>query len=61
MLGINFGPGFLPIEEEGSTEEIGQYIGNNLGAYAPQAGLEDVEVTILYEGKSLEHYFPRQW
>lgn len=58
-LSINFGPGFLPSEEDGSTEEIEQYIGNTLGVYADQAGLEDVEVTILYEGKPFEHYFPR--
>lgn len=39
LLIINFGPGFLPINEDGSTEEIEQYISNTLGVYASEAGL----------------------
>ncbi len=58
VLTINFGRGFLSTEEDGSTEEVVQYIENTLGAYANRAGLDEVEVRILYEGKPFEHYFP---
>ncbi|WP_369350103.1 N-acetylmuramoyl-L-alanine amidase [Stenotrophomonas sp. JAG2] len=58
LLVIDFGAGFLPAEQDHSTEEIVQYISNTLAAYAGQAGLHEVQVQVLYEGKPFEFYFP---
>lgn len=57
-LVIDFGAGFLPAEQDHSTEEIVQYISNTLAAYAEQAGLHEVQVQVLYEGRPFEFYFP---
>lgn len=57
-LTIDYGAGFLPSEQDHSTEEIVQYISNTVAAYAGQAGLDEVQVQVLYEGRPFEFYFP---
>lgn len=58
---IDFGSGFLPAQDDSSTEEIEQYISNSLRVYAEKAGLHEVQVDVLYEGLPFEHYFPEPY
>ncbi|WP_411850969.1 hypothetical protein ACLB90_19350 [Stenotrophomonas sp. LGBM10] len=55
---IDFGPGFLPAEDDGSTEEVVQDIRGSVRYYMERAVLEEVQVDILYEGLPLHRHFP---
>lgn len=55
---IDFGSGFLPAEDDSSTEQIEQEISASLRHYMERAVLEEVQVEVLYEGRSFNHYFP---
>lgn len=57
---IDFGPGFLPAEDDSSTEQIEQEISASLRHYMERAVLEEVQVEVLYEGRSFNYYFPMQ-
>lgn len=56
---IRFGPGVLPLEDDHSLEEMEQYVRNTLEAYALQAGVGEVEIVVLYEGRLYWEHFPR--
>lgn len=56
---IRFGPGVLPLEDDHSLEEMEQYVRNTLEAYALQAGVGEVEIVMLYEGRLYWEHFPR--
>ncbi|WP_325166996.1 N-acetylmuramoyl-L-alanine amidase [Stenotrophomonas sp. S39] len=56
---IRFGPGILPMEDDHSLEEMEQYLRNTLEGYVLQAGVGEVEIVVLYEGKLYWEHFPR--
>lgn len=58
-LVIRFGPGILPLEDDHSLEEMEQYLRNSLEAYALKAGVGEVEIVVLYEGRPYWEHFPR--
>lgn len=56
---IRFGPGILPLEDDHSLEEMEQYVRNTLEGYVLQAGVGEVEIVVLYEGRLYWEHFPR--
>lgn len=55
---INFGPGYLPGPEGSYDELFLQPMASSLRFFAERSGLEVNDIHFLFEGKTLEDYYP---
>jgi len=57
-LTINFGPGYLPGKYDSYGERFLNPMASSLRFYAEKSGLEVNDIRFLFEGRTLEEYFP---
>jgi len=57
-LTINFGPGYLPGKYDSYGERFLYPMASSLRFYAEKSGLEVNDIRFLFEGRTLEEYFP---